>query len=59
MDEWLENIRENSNNCPLILIGNKPDLIKERKISKEQGENFAKKNNTFFLKQLKNKDKKN
>ena len=32
MDEWLENIRDNSNNCPLILIGNKSDWIKERKI---------------------------
>ena len=40
---------ENSNNCPVILIENKSDLIKERKISKEQGKNFAKKNNiTFF-----------
>ena len=40
---------ENSNNCPVILIWNKPGLIKERKISKEQGENFAKKNNIIFF----------
>ena len=49
LDKWLQNIKENSNECPLILIGNKSDLIKERKISKEQGENFAKKNNIIFL----------
>jgi len=50
---------ENSNNCPVILIENKSDLIKERKISKEQGENFAKKNNITFFEASKKKDKNN
>ena len=34
LDKWVEHIKENSNNCPLILIGNKSDLDNERKISK-------------------------
>ena len=34
---------------PVILIGNKKDLKKERKISFEEGQKFASKNNYFFM----------
>ena len=45
LEKWMKLIREMANELPLILIGNKIDLIQERKISKEKGEKFAKDNN--------------
>ena len=46
IDMWLKELRTNSNpDVKIILIGNKMDLEKERKISKEQGELYAKNNN--------------
>ena len=44
LDKWMKVIREMASELPLILIGNKIDLIKERKISKEKGEKFARDN---------------
>ena len=37
------------NNCPIVLFGNKCDLIEERKISKEEAEEFALKNNLPYF----------
>ena len=45
LDKWIKVIREMASELPLILIGNKIDLIQERKISKEKGEKFASDNN--------------
>ena len=49
LEMWMEHIRENSNGSPLILIGNKNDLVNDRKVSKEKGETFAKDNDIIFL----------
>jgi small GTP-binding protein len=38
---WMTVIEQLAKNIPLILIGNKIDLEKERKISKEKGKEFA------------------
>ena len=48
--KWLEVVKSYSGKkiC-IILIGNKIDLEKKRKVSKEDGENFAKKNGILFL----------
>ena len=49
LEKWMELIREFANDTPLILIGNKIDLVNDRTISKEKGEQFAHDNNiTFF-----------
>ena len=44
--------KEISENCKkgikVILIGNKSDFEKDRKVSKEEAEEFAKKNNYYF-----------
>ena len=41
--KWYEALSEDSNNkSPVILIGNKIDLVNERKISKEDGDKLAK-----------------
>ena len=43
IEMWLRELRTNSNpDVKAFLIGNKNDLEKERKITKEQGENYAK-----------------
>ena len=49
--EWIETVKENNKNdgLQMILIGNKIDLENERKISKEQGREFAEKNAMDFF----------
>ena len=44
-----KHIKENSNECPIALIGNKSDLDSERKVPIENGEKYAKDNNTIFF----------
>ena len=45
IEMWLRELRTHSNpDAKVFLIGNKIDLENERKITKEQGENFAKTN---------------
>ena len=47
---WIEQIKINGKENPnLILVGNKCDLANERKVSNEEGENFAKKYNIKFF----------
>jgi len=46
---WLKDLKLNSNpDAKMILIGNKCDLEEERKVSKEEGENLAKKYGISF-----------
>ena len=47
---WVEHVDEHgSKETLLFLIGNKKDLEKKRKVTREQGENFAKDHNMSFL----------
>ena len=47
---WMENIKNNApENVKLILVGNKCDLANERKVSYEEGENYAKNLNIKFF----------
>ena len=47
---WMEQIKTNGpENARVILVGNKYDLPNERKVSIEEGENFAKKYNIKFF----------
>ena len=47
---YLEEVRINSDkNCVIYLIGNKIDLSNERQITKEEGENFAKKEKIEYI----------
>ena len=41
IENWMESIRENSNESPIILIGNKSDLNDERQVSIEEGQQKA------------------
>ena len=50
IENWMTNIKEESSDkIPIILIGNKCDLDEQRKIQKEEGEQFANNNNLKFF----------
>ena len=52
MQEWYREIKENKKdieNLVLVLIGNKCDKEKERKVEYSEGEDFAEKNNMHFV----------
>lgn len=47
---WLDDCRKYaSNNIVIILIGNKCDLENNRQVSRQEGEEFARKNGLHFL----------
>jgi small GTP-binding protein len=49
LNKWVNLLKEHANPDILIfLVGNKSDLASQRKVSKEEAENFSKKNNMFF-----------
>ena len=50
LGKWMNDIEEEevSEKIPIILIGNKSDLIEERVVSKEEGEKMAKQYNLKF-----------
>lgn len=53
VSKWLEEIRQNADtDIVIMLVGNKVDLVEEneskRKVTYEQGANFARENNLFF-----------
>ncbi|RNF00439.1 Rab family, other [Trypanosoma conorhini] len=50
LQTWLEDARANANTAIVImLIGNKCDLEAKRQVSREEGENFARRNNLVFM----------
>ena len=50
IENWMTSIKEESSDTiPIILIGNKCDLDDQRKIQKEEGEQFANNNNLKFF----------
>ena len=56
ISEWMENIRKHkAEGFPIILVGNKCDLEEDRVISKEEGEELAKKYGLSFY-ETSNKD---
>ena len=47
--KWLEDIRDNNDKIPIVLFGNKCDILEKREVEEEQAEEFAKTNNlTYF-----------
>ena len=46
---WLKDIRESNNNIPIVLFGNKSDLIDKRVIEDDVAENFAKSNHMEYF----------
>lgn len=46
---WLKQIRKNSGDIPVVLAGNKVDLAAQRKVTTEEGQIFASKNDLLYL----------
>lgn len=49
LDFWQEKLEEGVGKIPVIVVGNKIDLEGDRKVSKEEGEAYAKKLNTLYF----------
>jgi len=47
--KWLEDIRDNNNKIPIILFGNKCDLVEKREVEDEEAQEFAKNNNLEYF----------
>lgn len=47
--KWLEDIRDNNNKIPIILFGNKCDLLEKREVDNEEAQEFAKNNNLDYF----------
>ena len=46
---WLDDIRSSNNKIPVILFGNKCDLIDKRVVEEEEAEAFSKENNLLYF----------
>ena len=46
---WLEDVRNVSEKIPIVLFGNKCDLVNERKVTKEEINRFVKKNDLVYF----------
>jgi small GTP-binding protein len=44
LPEWVEIIRKNAGNIPIVLVGTKTDLEDKRTVKREEGEAFSNKN---------------
>jgi len=55
LSEWTQIIREHAGNIPILLVGNKLDLEKSRKVPKEEGVLTAKKYNLSSCVELSSK----
>ena len=50
LEDWLSDATENGNSeMVIVLVGNKNDLEEYRAVSKEEGQNFAKKHGLLFM----------
>ena len=50
LKDWIDKIRDHSNNgVVILLIGNKKDLLEQKKINSDEGENYAKQNGLGFI----------
>jgi len=49
LDEWIQSFKESRGNRPLLLIGNKIDLIDKQKVEESEVKEYAEKNSTEFI----------
>jgi len=49
LDHWLKQIRQNAGDIPLVLAGNKIDILDQRKVTEEEGRAFAESRNLIYL----------
>ena len=49
LDAWLNDIKENSNEVPVVIFGNKCDLFEKYEVENEEAKKFAKDNNLQYF----------
>ena len=49
ISQWIENINELKENCPLVIVGNKCDLADKREVTKEEGLETAENYKTVYF----------
>ena len=47
--KWLEEVKKESGNIPILLVGNKSDLINERAVSLDEAKQLSKDLNMFYI----------
>ena len=47
--KWIEEVRANSSDIPMLLVGNKSDLVDERQVTRAEVEEFAKEFEMYYL----------
>ena len=57
LETWLKDTRAADANMVIMLIGNKSDLGYRRRVTREEGEEFAKKHNLLFMETSAKEDK--
>ena len=57
LETWLKDTRAADANMTIILVGNKSDLAYRRKVTKEEGEEFAQKHGLLFVEASAKEDK--
>ncbi|MHA1109927.1 MAG: GTP-binding protein [Promethearchaeota archaeon] len=47
--KWIEEVKSNAGEIPMLLVGNKSDLVNERSVSREEAESFAREFQLFYI----------
>lgn len=49
LDDWVSSFKSNQSEAPMVLIGNKIDLVDQKKVSEEEAKAYAEANNMKYL----------
>ena len=49
LTSWIQQVKEVKDNIPIVLFGNKPDLIEKPEVEKDEAEKFAKDNDMEYF----------
>jgi len=47
--KWIEEVKSNAGEIPMLLVGNKSDLTSERSVSREEAETFAREFQLYYI----------
>ena len=47
--KWIEEVKDNAGDIPMLLVGNKKDLVDERKVSRAEAEEFAEEMEMYYV----------
>lgn len=56
LPKWIEEVKSNIGDLPMLIVGNKNDLVNERLITYEEAEQFAREFNLYYIESSAKKD---